>query len=48
MLVPVRSAESPTACMNFNYHRDHFGATWGLASAKARNWPAAVRAALGL
>jgi seryl-tRNA synthetase len=48
MLMPVRSAESPTACMNFNYHRDHFGATWGLASAKARNWPAAVRAALRL
>ena len=19
--------------MNFNYHRDHFGATWGLSSA---------------
>ena len=75
MLVPIRSAESPTACMSFNYHRDHFGTTWGLASAnletahtacvafgvdrlavalfathgtEARNWPAAVRAALGL
>jgi seryl-tRNA synthetase len=75
MLVPIRSAESPTACMSFNYHRDHFGVTWGLASAnletahtacvafgvdrlavalfathgtEARNWPAAVRAALGL
>jgi seryl-tRNA synthetase len=30
MLVPVRSAESPTACMSFNYHRDHFGVSWGL------------------
>jgi seryl-tRNA synthetase len=30
MLVPIRSAESPTACMSFNYHRDHFGLTWGL------------------
>jgi seryl-tRNA synthetase len=75
MLVPIRSAESPTACMSFNYHRDHFGMTWGLASASletahtacvafgvdrlavalfathgtgARNWPAAVRVALGL
>ena len=25
LLVPVRSAEQPTACMSFNYHRDHFG-----------------------
>jgi len=32
MLVPVRSAESPTACMSFNYHRDHFGQTWNLMS----------------
>ena len=30
MLIPVRSADEPTACMSFNCHRDHFGATWGL------------------
>ena len=30
LLIPVRSAESPTACMSFNYHREHFGETWGL------------------
>jgi seryl-tRNA synthetase len=30
LVVPVRSADSPTACMSFNYHRDHFGQTWGL------------------
>jgi seryl-tRNA synthetase len=30
LLVPVRSAEKPTACMSFNYHRDHFGETWGI------------------
>jgi seryl-tRNA synthetase len=30
LLVPVRSVEEPTACMSFNYHRDHFGMTWGL------------------
>ena len=30
MLIPVRSAEDPTACMSFNCHRDHFGAAWGL------------------
>ena len=30
LLVPVHSAEQPTACMSFNYHRDHFGTTWNL------------------
>ncbi len=30
LLVPVRSAEEPTACMSFNYHQDHFGVTWDL------------------
>ncbi|MCC6778982.1 MAG: amino acid--[acyl-carrier-protein] ligase [Hyphomicrobiales bacterium] len=30
LLVPVRSTAQPTACMSFNYHRDHFGTTWGL------------------
>ena len=30
LLVPVRSAEQPTACMSFNCHRDHFSATWDL------------------
>jgi seryl-tRNA synthetase len=33
MVIPVRSAEKPTACMSFNYHRDHFGLTWGLSQA---------------
>jgi len=32
LLIPVRSAEQPTACMSFNCHREHFGATWGLRS----------------
>jgi len=30
LLIPVRSAEEPTACMSFNNHRDHFGAAWSL------------------
>jgi seryl-tRNA synthetase len=30
LVVPVRSAEKPTACMSFNYHRDHFGLTWDM------------------
>jgi seryl-tRNA synthetase len=29
-LVPLRSHDRPTACMSFNYHRDHFGTTWNL------------------
>ena len=28
--VPLRSEDSPPACMSFNYHRDHFGVTWGI------------------
>jgi seryl-tRNA synthetase len=30
LVVPVLSAEKPTACMSFNYHRDHFGLTWNM------------------
>ncbi len=30
LLVPVVSNGPPTACMSFNYHRDHFASTWGL------------------
>ncbi len=30
LLVPVHSEDEPTACMSFNYHRDHFGTTWNL------------------
>ena len=33
LLVPVHSAEQPTACMSFNNHRDHFGAAWNLRTA---------------
>ncbi|MBR1172817.1 amino acid--[acyl-carrier-protein] ligase [Bradyrhizobium sp. KB893862 SZCCT0404] len=33
LLVPLRSEEQPTACMSFNYHRDHFGMTWGIVDA---------------
>ena len=34
MLVPVRSAEEPTACMSFNYHKDHFAQIFGLVEAQ--------------
>ncbi|MDD0809711.1 amino acid--[acyl-carrier-protein] ligase [Curvibacter sp. RS43] len=30
LLVPVNSEESPTACLSFNYHMDHFGLIWAL------------------
>ncbi len=33
LLVPVHSAERPTACMSFNYHRDHFGTAWNIRTA---------------
>jgi seryl-tRNA synthetase len=33
LLIPVHSTEQPTACMSFNYHRDHFGATWNIRTA---------------
>jgi len=33
LLVPLRSEEQPTACMSFNYHREHFGATWDIIDA---------------
>lgn len=33
LLIPVHSADKPTACMSFNYHRDHFGSTWNIRTA---------------
>ncbi|HKM87916.1 MAG TPA: amino acid--[acyl-carrier-protein] ligase [Xanthobacteraceae bacterium] len=33
LLIPVRSAAEPTACMSFNNHRDHFGTAWNLRNA---------------
>ena len=36
LLVPLRSEERPTACMSFNYHRDHFGITWGIADSSGQ------------
>jgi seryl-tRNA synthetase len=32
LVVPVHSADRPTACMSFNYHQDHFGLTWDLGT----------------
>jgi seryl-tRNA synthetase len=33
LLVPIHSAQRPTACISFNYHLDHFGETWALRDA---------------
>jgi seryl-tRNA synthetase len=33
LLIPVRAAEQPTACMSFNNHRDHFATAWDLREA---------------
>ncbi len=30
LLIPYYPGASPTACMSFNYHREHFGQTWGI------------------
>jgi len=32
LLIPVHTKQLPTACMSFNYHRDHFGTTWDLVT----------------
>ncbi len=34
LLVPVLSEEKPTACMSFNYHKEHFGEVWGPAQCR--------------
>jgi len=33
LLIPLQSDAKPTACMSFNYHRDHFGTSWDLRTA---------------
>jgi seryl-tRNA synthetase len=30
MLIPYYTGATPTACMSFNYHREHFGHVWGI------------------
>jgi seryl-tRNA synthetase len=32
LLIPYHEGARPTACMSFNYHREHFGVTWGIES----------------
>ena len=30
LLIPFGKTSPPTACMSFNYHREHFGHVWGI------------------
>ncbi len=30
LLIPVRSLDKQTACMSFNYHKEHFGDVWDM------------------
>jgi len=30
LLIPYHAAAVPTACMSFNYHREHFGTVWNM------------------
>ncbi len=39
LLIPYYPGASPTACMSFNYHREHFGNVWGIRDARERVWP---------
>jgi seryl-tRNA synthetase len=34
LLIPYYPKASPTACMSFNYHREHFGQVWGIRDDK--------------
>jgi seryl-tRNA synthetase len=34
LLIPYYAGAKPTACMSFNYHREHFGNVWGLTDAR--------------
>jgi seryl-tRNA synthetase len=33
LLIPYYPDAAPTACMSFNYHREHFGQVWGIRDA---------------
>jgi seryl-tRNA synthetase len=34
LLIPYHAGATPTACMSFNYHREHFGSVWGIRDIK--------------
>jgi seryl-tRNA synthetase len=34
LLIPYHAGAKPTACMSFNYHREHFGQVWGIEDSR--------------
>jgi len=34
LLIPYHRTAKPTACMSFNYHREHFGQVWGIQDSR--------------
>jgi seryl-tRNA synthetase len=34
LLIPYHAKATPTACMSFNYHREHFGLVWDMRDAQ--------------
>src|SRR5215467_1068850 len=34
LLIPYHANAKPTACMSFNYHREHFGQVWGIQDSR--------------
>jgi seryl-tRNA synthetase len=34
LLIPYYAGAKPTACMSFNYHREHFGQVWGIEDSR--------------
>jgi seryl-tRNA synthetase len=34
LLIPFTAGMPPTACMSFNYHREHFAQVWGIRDAR--------------
>jgi len=36
LLIPYYPGAIPTACMSFNYHREHFGQVWGIHDDKGK------------
>jgi seryl-tRNA synthetase len=36
LLIRYHPSAAPTACMSFNYHRDHFGQVWGIHDDKGQ------------
>lgn len=36
LLIPYHAGATPTACMSFNYHREHFGVVWNMLDGRGQ------------